>query len=1528
MNRQVIKNRIRKVLAYTVAGISFTVISAFLTLQIPVVQEAIIKRYLRGFAEATGFPATVGQFRLLWFDRLEIEDLRVYDPAENTMIAAGRVRVNFQVSELFGNGDINIDGVSLDSARVFLTKIDVADTSRQLNINVFVERIREGYRSADSTGGRTPRINIGEAVINAGEFRYIDPDKDSVKNGFNYNQFTIDIDEAQLQQFMVLGDTTEFNVQTLLATDRESKLAVRQLSTFFRYSRNRMEFTDLQLLANRSVISDSIIFSFDHPRDLSNFVDKVHIDARLTNTIVQPADLALFVPAAARMPKPVMLNGTFRGLVNDFRFTNMSVETGQTALRGSLSMEGLPDVEETFIVLNLNDSHLHFSDLAFAVNPKITARLMPIGTVNLEGQFLGYPTDFVANGTFSGSLGTIRSDINFKVNEENFDRSVYSGKLALKNFYVGRYLNDTINFQRVNLDGQIKGSGLSLGSADFVLNGKVNSIGIRGYNYTNIETNARFASELFEGFLRVNDPNLEFTARGSVDLRDGADVIRIEAQLDTAWLHNLKLTDRYIFLQSALDINTRGLHIDSLQGTADLRDFTIHYNDKQLSLANIHLVAQQDKARRSIGIESTLIDAGIRGDFLISDISRDIQKLLKEVMLNIRNDKDAIAEYYATQKYRPKPYQADFDIAFKNIQPIADLLETNIELAEMTVVEGKFTSGYTSILQAFTRLDTLSYNGMTFFNTDAEITASKIADSTSVLAVAFLSSERQVLSRKLRTKNLLAEAVWNQHHIDFEIDAEQEDQHNYVELSGEVDFLHDSTLIRLLPSTINLLDKRWQVDPRNMISLQRNNIGIWNLKMMQDDQHVLLNGRVTDNGEDKIEMEIENLDLSFLTSLTGIDVKGKLAAWFELRDFYRAPHLQNRVEIDSLIVDDFLIGNVLGSNEWDTVRKEFDLQFFIDRNNNRIVDLAGSYNPSRPNPLDVNATLNNANLKIVEPFFDYMFSDIGGTISGNYRIAGALASPAITGEGMVNAGRLRINYLNTVYDFTGVIGLSPNSIYFKDVKLTDAFMSKASFEGTITHNAFRDMRLNLQSTFTNFHVLNTTARDNRLFYGQGFGTGNLRITGPVNNLRFFSIARTDRNTRIYIPIGDDNEIQQKEFIKFVNFSDSTFQQRLTSNISNKLDLSGITLDFNITVTDDAYCEILLNDQAGDKIRGRGNGEIQLQLDTKGEFNMFGPFVFTEGYYTFTLYDLFNKEFEINKGSRITWYGDAYEGQLDIDASYNQLASLAPILTDASLRDEPALGRKYPVQVLIELDGPMLSPEINFDIVAHDLPQSIVVPNHPPVRLDFEFQAFKNRMDEQELKRQVFSLIVLRRISPPESFNTSGSDVINSVSELFSNQLSNFVSQMDENLEIDVDFSRMDEEQFNTFQLRLSYTFLNGRLRITRDGTFYSSQNNSFSPEQNLSTLAGDWMVDYILTPDGKLKIKMYNRTNINPIFNTGSQQNSSVTTGFSINHTQSFNELKELWNSRKKRTEESEEDDDEKEQPDTSTTGRREDDDE
>lgn len=1504
MNRQVIKNRIRKILAYTVTSIVFLLISAFLILQIPTVQENLIDRYLGKFSKVTGFRSKVTSFRLLWFDRLELENLSVYDPANNKMISAEKVMVNFKLTELLQGSDVNVDGIALSDAHVYLTKIAETDTSRNLNINVFINRINENYASAGSGNGRTPRINIGEAILNSSQFSYVDQYRDSIPTGFNYNQFTFDIDEAQLQNFLILGDTVEFNINTLLATDRQSKLNIKELSTFFRISQQRLELSGLKLKANESFVSDSILFTFNGQRELSDFNDKVNVHANLINTILSPRDLALFAPEAGRMTQPIKVNGIFNGKIKNFNFSEMEIATGNTVLRGSVDMEGLPYLSETFIILNLKNSKLEFNDLDFVISDKFMSRLTPIGRVTMDGQFLGYPNDFVAKGNFTGNLGSITSDINFKVNEKNFDRSVYSGELALVDFHLGKYLKDTVNFKQVTLNGKVKGSGLTLQTADFTLNGKVSSIGIRNYNYTNIATNARFASELFNGFFKIDDPNLQFTAKGSVDLRKGQDIIKVQAQLDTAYLHNLGFTDKNIFVRSAMDVNFTGLHIDSIAGSADLKDFTIHYNDQHLTLSDIHVDAQKNEGQRSINLRSSLIDAEAHGDFLISDISKDIQKLVREILLNIKNDKEDIATYYAVSNYRPKSYETNFNINLKNVRPLIELLKIDLLVSPNTAVAGKFTSGYTSILQVYTDVDSLAFNKTVFINTEAELTASKIADSTSILAMAFVNSEQQVINQNFKTKNLMAEAIWNKNHIDFGLDADQQGQSNYVRLKGEVDFLKDSTHIRMLPSTIHLLDKEWLIDQNNLISVRRKNISIKDLKIRHNNQYVLFNGMISDDPSRILSLRVHDLDLSILNPIIGREISGRLEAMFDMNNFYKDPSVQNELSIDSLTIDKFLIGDIIGKNQWDTLENKFLINFFVDRNASRIVNVAGYYNPSRENnPLDVTARLDKANLKIAEPFFDEIFSNIGGTITGDYRISGRLESPSIVGEGLVSDGHIMINYLKTNYQFSGTVGLSPNSVYFKDIELYDLFRNSAALNGTITHQDFKSTRINLDASFKNFQLLNTTMKDNTLFFGQGYATGNINITGPLNNLKFTADARTDKNTRISIPIGGISEVEKKEFIKFVSFTDSTFQKNLSDQISTKLDLTGITMDFNLDVTPDAYCEIILDLKAGDIIRGRGNGELQFQLDTKGEFNMFGPFEFTEGTYNFTLYDIVNKDFDIKKGSRITWYGDAYEGNLDISATYPQLAAFGPIISDqrrTEIVNSPQLRRRYPVEVLIELDGPMLSPEINFDINARELPQSILV-NNEVVRLDFEFQAFKNKMDEQELKRQVFSLIVLRRFSPPESFNTSGT-IVNSVSELLSNQLSNWMSQVDENLEIDVDLSTLDEAAFNTFQLRLSYTFLNGRLRVTRDGTFYGNQTGTETSQgqTNLSGIAGDWTVDYLLTADGMLKVKMYNRTNINPILNTLGASNL-VTTGVSITHTQSFNEIRDIWRSARNR---------------------------
>ena len=51
------------------------------------------------------------------------------------------------------------------------------------------------------------------------------------------------------------------------------------------------------------------------------------------------------------------------------------------------------------------------------------------------------------------------------------------------------------------------------------------------------------------------------------------------------------------------------------------------------------------------------------------------------------------------------------------------------------------------------------------------------------------------------------------------------------------------------------------------------------------------------------------------------------------------------------------------------------------------------------------------------------------------------------------------------------------------------------------------MAIALDATFRNFQVLNTTIKDNSLFYGQAYATGDVNFAGPLSNLRITSNAQ-------------------------------------------------------------------------------------------------------------------------------------------------------------------------------------------------------------------------------------------------------------------------------------------------------------------------------------------------------------------------------------------------------------------------------------
>jgi hypothetical protein len=694
--------------------------------------------------------------------------------------------------------------------------------------------------------------------------------------------------------------------------------------------------------------------------------------------------------------------------------------------------------------------------------------------------------------------------------------------------------------------------------------------------------------------------------------------------------------------------------------------------------------------------------------------------------------------------------------------------------------------------------------------------------------------------------------------------------------------------IKILPTRIRALDKEWTVDQNNYILNNGKEWSIHGLIIKNVDESVLLDGAISAQSDRQLMLKVNNLNLNILDAISSEKFSGIVNGEVKIRDVYTNPFLQNDVSISALTVNNFLIGDLNGKNNWNRNEQQFDIDFTIDRLGKRTVSLIGFYNPKKESPLFVKASLAKTNLKIIEPFLRGIFSEIDGTLSGEYLITGDFSKPLVNGDGVIEDGQIMIDYLRTLYSFSGKLGMNSTQIIFDDIELADAFKNKSKLRGFLTHKNYSKFRIVLNAEFSNFQLLNTSAKDNSLFYGQAYATGDLNILGPLENMKISATARSDKKTRILIPMNSTQSAEKKEFISFVNLSEESKEKNAISKKA-KSQPTGITMDLNLDITPDAYTEIIFNAKSGDIIRGYGRGDIRLQLDTKGEFTMFGLYEFERGYYNFTLYDVINKEFTINKGSRISWTGDPYTGQLALNASYKQLASLSPILSlNEAQQNSPQMRRKYPVEVLLKLEGPMLGPQINFDIVANDLPNSVPMDGDAPVQLKMSFQQFKAKLDEQELQKQVFSLIILKRFSSLDAFTASGADLTRSVSELLSNQLSYWLTQVDENLEIDFDLPSFDQEAFNTFQLRLSYSFFGGRLRVTRDGTF----GNQYARSE-VSNLLGDWTVDYLLTPDGKFKVKMFNRTNINQLTSSlGSQ--STISAGVSLAHTQNFNNWLDL----------------------------------
>lgn len=1512
------------------------VVLAFVTLwvmlQLPPVQTYIVQRAAKWATGKLGMQVNIGQASIKWFDTLTLEDVRIRDYQNRPMINIGRLEVDYNLGNfvdftplpewltaLFLKPGTQLhkptSATHLDEVVLYKPNVQLIYSPKtgDLNLDDFIsaiERLTSDPATINVHSDMHAPFTIGKVAVVDGFFSMDDPREAYMKNpkDFDYNHLRLSAINGDVTNFLVLGDTIALDVTKLRTIDRQTGLAVKRMDTKFMYSSKKMEFANLYMSVNNSVIRDYVAFLYNTQSDMGDFNTKVAIRASFGNSIIRSADLGAFSEYVRNLNETWFLSGNLRGRVVDLSLVNTNLRfgpQGRSRLVGDLAFKGLPDMDHLLVDLHFKPSLVTMADIRqYYPDPAFNQTMAKVGTLAFNANFTGAFDDFTTDGQFSSALGRVAGKLKLKLADQP-DQTTYEADLTADNFQVGELIGQpgestSGTLQAIDGRGRLIGRGTDISRAQADVDGQFARVGFGGYDYKNLVVHGNLQKAYFNGHVALRDPNAKLNLDGEFDLRGPQNQFDVRGNVQQADLRALGYTRDSLTISTNINAVLEGNSVDQLAGNAHFGNAFLTLNGRNLAIDTLSLVSTIEGTQsRYLNIDSDFLSARLQGNYQPNRTIADLTRLADEYKLYFAGDAAGRKDYYAAKLIRslrdkPAPYHIDYLMSVRDARPLLTFLNMPAYVATGTRLVGRYNADNTQFITANVTTDSLRVADYAFGPTELDLTTSKFTNSEEVLASAVLSSARQKLGGLAPTQNLNIDASWDLDHIDFTSSVAQTGTSNQADLNGELRFKGDAIDLTFRQSKLRLLDTDWTLNPASLVRMVGNEFTLQNVTISNENQFVTASGNISADSSARLNLAARSFQLRSLNPVLNTNLGGVLNGTVELRNLYKSAIVESQLNVTGLAYENAVIGDVIGSGAYDPINQRVNVDARLIRDRADVFTLTGTYTPGlKANSLALRAQFNNTELRLAEPFTKGLFSNFGGTLVGQVAIKGTPKVPVLSGSVDIKKGRTTFDYLKADLFFDNTIFFGDNEIVTRRMVLRDTEGNTAIIRGGVYHDNFKFFQLGFDADLQKFRIMNTSAKDNDLFYGQAVVTGKAELFGPLDNLTVQADMKSNKGTRIYIPLDGAATVSQQDYIEF-----ASRRTAAKDSIHQAADLSGIKMDFKFDITPDALCEVQFDRQSGDIIRTYGEGRIAMNVDTKGDFTMTGTYGITQGDYTFTFQNLLNKKFQIRPNSRITWTGDPYGALIDVTAAYTQftaLGALLPTLGTSSnvTNNSPDRTRRYPVDLLIKLTGQLTTPDVGFDLKVKEYPASS------------EFRqavtAFENRLqsNDQELTKQVSSLLIFNQLIP-EGSNLFNQDVQggvgNALGEIVSNRLSQLFSNVDEKLNVGVSLGNVlgsatgtqaSDNLLNNLQLRVSYRLLNDRLRVSRDGGFTYGQSQA-----SAASLLGEWTLEYWLTPDGRLRAKMYNRNQQSAL---GSLNFSSATLttsgGVSVLYTRSFNRL-------------------------------------
>ncbi|GCD78701.1 DUF490 domain-containing protein [Thermaurantimonas aggregans] len=1413
----------------------------------PFVQTFLAKKATEWLKNNKNIEVKIDKFQIIFPNQIGLRNAVLFDDQGDTVIYIHTFRASFaHISSDFQK--IALSKVYFDSTHYYL-HTPVGDS-----VNGFM-RFLEKLDSGDTTAQKsTFALKINDIHFDKLRFRRIDFNNPKLPAFKVYNA------HLRFRNFQLSPDSISTRLVKAFGTD-DQFFSVHHLEGRFTYADDHISALDLRAVTDSSELDLDATLKYMHPNDFADFENQVHIAVDFRKTKVHIAELRTLLPKFPQLPD-VELNGNFSGVLNNFTITANPINIGNfTSLDGIVTLKNAISTPENVKIST------RIATLSSQL--KEGAQIVHLFTDTIVPEVLQRELLFTVKGLFDGTPDQFASNLNiyFEKGEEingniQFDKTnkiaEYSGNLEIKNVHLGKLFGvNTLGSATGKFS--VKGNGLSSDDLHLESSGKIENLFFNNYTYKNITlSNFTLNQNDYNGKLTIDDPNISLTA----DIHYRA----ISNNTFTEFLFKLNHSNPLALHWTKdsitnLSFTTTGIidfsEVKNPSGNILINDIFAENTLGYYHFESIKILSNTLQNKSYLELKSDVANFNLSGKYKLLDLNKYFEEWLNVRLGKSDKEKNTFSEDYFTLEFKTDNLDALFNLLYIN----------NLTIEPKTTLLAEFNGANTHVSATLTSKG-IKYKDIHTGNIKCQIKHTN-QNSVEALLNAYNSKYDDLVIDSIQFQIVNTpdsnafELLWtwidslgSHGHIDGWL---VKNEYNHYRLHFD-------------RSEFNIGNEMFVINKNNYFDFEPDKISITNFHIINGPRSFFANGIISKNPYEILRINLDNFRIDlfniflkpFNSKLDGI-MQGEII----VNDLFNEPKFAADFEIDSMYINGSFQGDFYLSSDWDLMTKKMKVKSHIQRGQLKTFEVAGVVSTTGELEVDLKVTTNRFRVNALAPILGEFVQNLRGTVNGDISVKGRTKAFDIAGKLTFPNLGLTIPMLGTDYNFEGspTVTMNNKEIVISEMTIRDTkTASRAVMNGRITHRDFTDFRFDISIDADKFLALNTNATSGDLYYGTAYVTGKITITGPTDEPVIEVNVRTEKGTLFALPLNNPTEVGRLSFVNFVQ-KDNKKQTEKT-----QLNFGGLTLRFTIDVTPDAEAQLILDDRYNDMMRANGQGRLSLTVPPSGNISLVGSYQINKGVYNFNFQGLVSRKFLIEPGSTITFTGDPLAANLDITTRYTTRTTLRGLLTD-----ERYLNTRTQVDLLLKITGVMFQPEISFDIK---------VPRAAPM---VQTEINNALADRDKLTRQAFSLLLLNSFVTDDFAVGTSSTGATLVYDAFVSQISNLLAQRIKGVDIRLGYSQTNLQgqqgstnQQQDLELGISTTLFNDRFVINTNFDL-STQQNTGSTRRN--DFAGDVELEYLITSDGKLRAKAFNRSLQNRI---GLEQVGDYAQGLGITYRTNF----------------------------------------